>query len=85
MAAVLIIGGFADCNLKEKYARNKLSRRPVAAGEVGAAGVNVEGAWEAWESGWGDIRFEQIGSSVNGAMGNYSAEASFEGRGSSSP
>ena len=28
------------------------------------------------ESGWGDIRFEQIGSSVNGAMGNYCARRS---------
>jgi hypothetical protein len=39
----------------------------------------LDGAWEASESGWGDIRFEQLGSSVNGAMGNYSARGVVRG------
>ncbi len=47
VAAVLIIGGFAGCNLKEKYARNNFAADQWLQANVGAAGVNVEGAWEA--------------------------------------
>jgi hypothetical protein len=39
----------------------------------------VTGAWEAEESGWGAIRFEQSGSRVNGAMGSYSARGVVRG------
>jgi hypothetical protein len=69
----VVIGGLAGCNLKEKYARNNFAADQWLQASRGAATVSVRGAWEAWESGWGDIRFEQAGSTVNGAMGNYSA------------
>ena len=39
----------------------------------------MTGAWEAEESGWGAIRFEQSGSRVNGAMGSYSARGVVRG------
>ena len=77
IAAILL--GLAGCNLKEKYARNNLAADQWLQANVGQAGVNVQGAWEAWESGWGDIRFEQLGSSVNGAMGNYSVRGAVRG------
>jgi hypothetical protein len=79
LTALLIIGGLAGCNLKEKYARNNFAADQWLQANVGSAGVNVQGAWEARESGWGDIRFEQLGSSVNGAMGNYSARGVVRG------
>ena len=47
MAVVQIIGGFAGCNLKEKYARNNLAADQCLPANVGASGVYVEGAWEA--------------------------------------
>lgn len=74
-----VVGELAGCNLKEKYARNNLAADQWLQANVGSAGVNVGGAWEAWESGRGDVRFEQIGSSVNGAMGNYSARGVVRG------
>ena len=73
VCVAVVAGMLAGCNLKEKYARNNLAADRWLQANIGAASVNVEGVWEAWESGWGDVRFEQIGSSVNGAMGNYSA------------
>ncbi|HET7238886.1 MAG TPA: hypothetical protein VFI76_07655 [Terrimicrobiaceae bacterium] len=79
LATAVLLGGLAGCNLKEKYARNNLAADQWLQANVGPAGVNVQGAWEAWESGWGDIRFEQQGSSVNGAMGNYSARGVVRG------
>ena len=83
LTALLIIGGLADCNLKEKYARNNFPADQWLQANVGSAGVNVQGAWEARESGWGDIRFEQLGSSVNGAIGIIPLGASIAARGSS--
>lgn len=79
LAAAMVIGGLAGCNLKEKYARNNLAADQWLQANVGSVGVNIGGAWEAWESGWGDVRFEQVGSSVNGAMGNYSARGVVRG------
>jgi hypothetical protein len=77
--AVFVISGLAGCNLKEKYARNNLAADQWLQANVGPAGGNVQGAWEASESGWGGIRFEQRGSSVNGAMGKYSARGVVRG------
>jgi hypothetical protein len=47
MAVVLIIGGFAGCKLKEKYARNNLAAGQWLPANAGSSGVYVEGAWEA--------------------------------------
>jgi hypothetical protein len=78
--AAFVISGLAGCNLKEKYARNNLAADQWLQANAGSAGVNVmQGAWEASESGWGGIRFEQRGSSVNGPMGNYSARGVVRG------
>jgi hypothetical protein len=79
LSLVVVVGGLAGCNLKEKYARNNLAADQWLQANRGGANVNVEGAWEAWESGWGDIRFEQAGSAVNGAMGNYSVRGVVRG------
>ena len=61
---MLVVGGLAGCNLKEKYARNNLAAGRWLQANRRTANINVEGAWEAWESGWGEIRFEQVGSTV---------------------
>jgi hypothetical protein len=45
----------------------------MAQANAGSSRLNVTGTWEAEEAVWGDIRFEQSASRVNGAMGNYSA------------
>ena len=79
LIAAVLLGALTGCNLKQKYARNNLAADQWLQANVGQAGVNVQGAWEAWESGWGDIRFEQLGSSVNGAMGNYSVRGAVRG------
>jgi hypothetical protein len=79
LIAAVLFGALTGCNLKQKYARNNLAADQWLQANVGQAGVNVQGAWEAWESGWGDIRFEQLGSSVNGAMGNYSVRGAVRG------
>jgi hypothetical protein len=76
---VVIAGLFTGCNLKEKYARNNLAADQWLQANRGTAKVNVAGAWEARESGWGDVRFEQAGSSVSGAMGNYTARGFVQG------
>jgi hypothetical protein len=73
------------CNLKERYARNNLAADQWLQANIGSSGLNVTGAWEAEESGWGAIRFEQSGSRVSGAMGNYSREELSVVRGCSSP
>lgn len=77
MVAILV--GLPGCNLQEKYARNNRAADQWLQANQGAANINVGGAWEAWESGWGDIRFEQAGSTVNGAMGNYSVRGFVRG------
>jgi hypothetical protein len=79
LALVMIAVGLAGCNLKEKYARNNLAADRWLQANTGAPNISIAGAWEAAESGWGDIRFEQAGSSVNGAMGNYSARGVVRG------
>ena len=79
LIVAVFLGALTGCNLKQKYARNNLAADQWLQANVGQAGVNVQGAWEAWESGWGDIRFEQLGSSVNGAMGNYSVRGGVRG------
>jgi hypothetical protein len=76
---VVVLGGLAGCNLKEKYARNNFAADQWLQANRGAATVNVQGAWEAMESGWGSIRFEQAGSTVHGAMGNYAARGIMRG------
>jgi hypothetical protein len=75
----LLFAGLAGCNLKEKYARNNAAADQWLQANIGAASVSVDGAWEAWESGWGEIRFQQAGSSVTGAMGSYSARGVVRG------
>ncbi len=79
LSLVLIGAVLAGCNLKEKYARNNLAADQWLQANIGSSGLNVTGAWEAEESGWGDVRFEQSGSQVNGAMGNYSARGVVRG------
>ncbi|HEY5741278.1 MAG TPA: hypothetical protein VIS99_01950 [Terrimicrobiaceae bacterium] len=79
LSAIVAASFLAGCNLKEKYARNNFAADQWLQASIGRASVNVTGAWEAEESGWGDIRFEQIGSSVNGAMGNYSVRGVIRG------
>jgi hypothetical protein len=71
-----VLGG---CNLKEKYARNNPAADQWLQANIGSSGLNVTGAWEAEESGWGAIRFEQSGSRVSGAMGRYSARGVVRG------
>ena len=73
LSLVLIGAALAGCNLKEKYARNNLAADQWLQANIGSSSLNVTGAWEAEEFGWGATRFEQSGSWVNGAMGNYSA------------
>lgn len=51
----------------------------MAASEYRLEWLNVTGAWEAEESGWGAIRFEQSGSRASGAMGSYSARGVVRG------
>jgi hypothetical protein len=79
LVVALTFAGLAGCNLKEKYARNNLAADQWPQANIGSSGINVAGAWEAEESGWGAIRFEQIGSRVSGAMGNYSARGVVRG------
>ena len=79
LSLIVVIAGLASCSTKEKYARNNLAADQWLQANRGTANVSVSGAWEAWESGWGDIRFEQAGSTVNGAMGNYSARGVVRG------
>ena len=79
ISLMVLIVGLASCNLKEKYARNNLAADQWLQANRGPASINVTGAWEAREAGWGDIRFEQVGSTVNGAMGNYSARGVVRG------
>ena len=79
LSLIVVVGGLAGCNTKEKYARNNLVADQWLQMNRGTASVSVSGAWEAWESGWGDIRFEQAGSTVSGAMGNYSARGVVRG------
>ena len=79
LSLVLFVAVLAGCNLKEKYARNNLAADQWLQANIGSSGLNVTGAWEAEESGWGAIRFEQSGSRVDGAMGNYSARGVVRG------
>lgn len=79
LSLVLIGAVLVGCNLKEKYARNNLAADQWLQANIGSSGLNVTGAWEAEESGWGAIRFEQSGARVNGAMGNYSARGVVRG------
>lgn len=76
---VVLVLGLAGCNLKEKYARNNAAADSWLAANRGAAGTNITGAWEAHDSGWGSIRFEQSGSRITGAMGNYSVRGVVSG------
>ena len=78
--SLILIGAvLAACNLREKYARNNLAADQWLQANIGSSNLNVTGAWEAEESGWGATRFEQSGSRVNGAMGNYSARGVVRG------
>jgi hypothetical protein len=79
LSLLLIIAVLAGCNLKEKYARNNLAADQWLQANIGSSSINVTGAWEAEESGWGAIHFEQSGSRVSGAMGNYSARGVVRG------
>jgi hypothetical protein len=58
---MVVVGGLAGCDLTEKYARINRAADQWLLSNRGMANINVEGAWEAWESGWGEIRFEQVG------------------------
>jgi hypothetical protein len=79
LSLVIVSTLFAGCNLKEKYARNNLAADQWLQANIGSSRLKVTGAWEAEESGWGAIHFEQSGSRVNGAMGNYSARGVVRG------
>jgi hypothetical protein len=79
LSLVLLGAVLAGCNLKEKYARNNLAADQWLQANIGSSGLKVTGAWEAEESGWGSIRFEQRGSRVDGTMGNYSARGVLRG------
>lgn len=79
LAAVLVCGGVTGCNLKEKYAINNQKADQWLAGQRGSGGVQVGGSWESREFGWGAIRFEQEGSKISGAMGNYTARGHVRG------
>ena len=74
-----VIVGLAGCNLKEKYARNNLAADQWLQANRGPANVKIDGAWHADEAGGGDIRFRQVGSTLDGAMGNYSARGVIRG------
>jgi hypothetical protein len=78
LSLVLTGAVLAGCNLKEKYARNNLAADQWLQANISSSGLNVTGAW-----GRGirvrAIRFEQSGSRVNGAMGNYSARGVVRG------
>ncbi len=78
LTVALICAALAGCNQKEKCARNNLAADQWLQANIGASGLNVTGP-EAEESGWGAIHFEQMGSRVNGAMGNYSARGVLRG------
>ena len=68
LSACLVMAG---CNLKEKYALNNQKADAWLAAQKGGVGFSLAGSWESREFGWGPIRFEQDGSRISGAMGNY--------------
>lgn len=70
----------ASCNQKERYAANGLAADDWIAANGGIAGMNVTGSWQSHEFGWGGIRFIQSGSTVTGAMGNYSVKGVVNGQ-----
>ena len=79
LSLALIGVALAGCNRRRRYARNNLAADQWLQANSGPSGLNVAGAWEAEESGWGAVRFEQSGSRVSGAMGNYSARGVVRG------
>lgn len=79
LVALVLVCGFVGCNLKEKYAINNQKADQWLQANRGAVGANVNGSWEAHEFGWGGIRFEQNGSRVTGAMGNYTVRGVVRG------
>ena len=62
LTVALLVAALAGCNLKENYARNNLAADQWLQANIGSSRINVTGPWKAEESGWGAIRFEQIGS-----------------------
>ncbi len=79
LSAVLVCGLVSGCNLKEKYAINNQKADQWLAAQQGGGGINIGGSWESREFGWGAIRFEQEGSKISGAMGNYTTRGSASG------
>ncbi len=68
------------CNTAEKYAANQAATDAWLSSKAGRAGMNVEGAWEALEYGWGGPgRFVQQGNQVTGALGNYTVRGVVNG------
>jgi hypothetical protein len=47
LIAAVLLGALTGCNLKQNYARNNLAADQCLQANVGQAGVNVQGAWEA--------------------------------------
>jgi hypothetical protein len=78
--SVICLMLLAGCNTAEKYAANQAATDAWLSSKAGRASVNISGAWEALEWGWGGAgRFTQSGNKISGALGNYTVRGVVNG------
>jgi hypothetical protein len=77
LSLVVVVVGWRVAH--ERKVRSKQSRRRSVAADEPRHAMSARREPGGVGVGWGDIRFEQAGSTVSGAMGNYSARGVVRG------